>query len=414
MRSRPARLTLCALALIALGAAAFFTFQIQQQIDHRRTAERAFNTTARDAADALSDAQAGQQAYVTLGQDAREWEPKVATYLQTASSSVDALRATAHSQAAGPALLDASTQLTQIGNIDRRLRQQLAAGEAQAVADAVFSEAADAISSTVSDIDAATEAETQAADAFEAGQRRIQVYALGGSAAFAALLLLVLGISSPAARPVTGEAAEEARAERDAPAAGMTLRHAAPAAAQPLPDAAPATPKTAAPERDTLKPIAEICTEFGRVRDADHVKRLLEQAAALVRARGLIVWLGSTAGADLRPVLAYGYSEATLARIATVPRSADNAAAAAYRTGEVQIVKSRPGGAHGAVVAPLLSADGCIGALTAEVGEQGEASERVRAVAVILASQLAGVLAAAAATATDAPGSADTKAAAAS
>ena len=46
--------------------------------------------------------------------------------------------------------------------------------------------------------------------------------------------------------------------------------------------------------------------------------------------------------------------------------------------------------------APLLSADGCIGALTAEIREQGEESETTRALSLILASQLAGVLASAA------------------
>src|SRR5436190_21447460 len=105
MRSRPARLTLSALAWIALGAAAFFTFDTQQQIDNRRSALRAFESTARDAADVLDDAQAGQQAYVARGQDAREWLPKVATFLQTASSSIDSLRSSAHSQASGPDLL---------------------------------------------------------------------------------------------------------------------------------------------------------------------------------------------------------------------------------------------------------------------------------------------------------------------
>ena len=97
-----------ALAWIALGAAAFFTFDTQQQIDHRRSALRAFESTARDASDALDDAQAGQQAYVAAGQEPRDWLPKVATFLQTASSSIDSLRASAQSPAAGPALLDAS------------------------------------------------------------------------------------------------------------------------------------------------------------------------------------------------------------------------------------------------------------------------------------------------------------------
>ena len=80
MHSRPARLSLSALAWIALGAAAFYTVHAQQLIDQRRAALRTFETTARDAADALDDTQAGQQAYLAPGQEAADWSPKVSTY----------------------------------------------------------------------------------------------------------------------------------------------------------------------------------------------------------------------------------------------------------------------------------------------------------------------------------------------
>ena len=113
-------------------------------------------------------------------------------------------------------------------------------------------------------------------------------------------------------------------------------------------------------------------------------------------ASGLIVWLGSTSGADLRPVLAHGYSDTMLAKIPAVPRSADNAAAAAYRSGALQIVLTRPGTSPGAVVAPLLSPDGCIGALTAEIRDRGETSDSVQALAAIFAAQLVNMLGAAA------------------
>ena len=73
MRSRTARLSLCALAWIALGAASAYTLHTQSQIAERRAAFRAFEISARDAADALQDVQAGQHAYVAAGQDAREW-----------------------------------------------------------------------------------------------------------------------------------------------------------------------------------------------------------------------------------------------------------------------------------------------------------------------------------------------------
>jgi len=393
MHSRAARLSVSALAWIALGAAAFFTFDTQQQIDHRRSALRAFESTARDASDALDDAQAGQQAYVAAGQERRDWLPKVATFLQTASSSIDSLRASAQSPASGPALLDASTAMTVIGNVDRRVRQQLADDDVQGAADAVFSEGADAISSAVSNVGTAIAAEQQAADAFETWQRLVQLYALGGAAGFVALVLAILGLAAPA-RPAASDG--EASAEQ-ASAAGSFASLAHEAVFDKGLIAPPVVPPaTPVPSAHALTAIANICTGFGRVRDAAQLKDLLEQAADTMNARGLIVWLGNSSGADLRPVLAHGYSDSTLARIPAVARSADNAAAAAYRSGELQIVKARPGASQGAIVAPLMSADGCIGALTAEIRDQAENSDMTRALSLILASQLAGVLASAA------------------
>ena len=60
----------------------------------------------------------------------------------------------------------------------------------------------------------------------------------------------------------------------------------------------------------------------------------------------------------------------------SVARSDDNAAAAAVRTGELQIVCKRPGVSSGALAAPMLSREGCIGALTAEIKNGGETSAR--------------------------------------
>jgi GAF domain-containing protein len=141
-----------------------------------------------------------------------------------------------------------------------------------------------------------------------------------------------------------------------------------------------------------LKAATDIVTDFGRIRDLDQLTRLLGRAAEVMDASGLMVWIGSAAGDDLRPVLAHGYSEKMIARIPPVSRSADNAAAAAYRSGTLQIVLSHPGGSSGAVVAPILAADGCIGALSAEIRSGGETSDSVQALAAIFAAQLAGVM----------------------
>jgi hypothetical protein len=126
--------------------------------------------------------------------------------------------------------------------------------------------------------------------------------------------------------------------------------------------------------------------------DLADLKILLGRAARLLDASGLVVWLGNAAGADLQPVLAHGYSDPVLALMRPVSRAADNAAAAAYRSSVLQVVAARPGVSLGAVVAPLLSADGCIGALTAEIRDGSEQSEQIQSLASILAAQLAGVM----------------------
>ena len=397
MRSRTARLSLCALAWIALCLGAAYTLHTQSQIAERRAALRAFEASARDAADALHDVQAGQHAYVAAGQDAREWMTKVTTYLRTATSAVETLKTTARSQASATSLQDATVAITAVSAIDRRLRGQIGQGDLHQAAEIVYAESEDTTSSAVADVESAIASERQLADTFEAGQRRSQAITLVGAAGVVAVVVALLGLLL--SEETTAAPAHDGhdRSHGFAPAQGLSLD-------QPQ-DSNGEHPFTAALATELLTKVSGLCTEFGRARSADQLRSLLRESADLMRARGLIVWLGDGAGSDLRPVLAHGYSEATLARLSSVARHADNAAAAAYRTSEVQIVKSREGGARGAIVAPLLSIDGCIGALTAELRDHGdESSDDTRSVAVVVASQLAGALAAAVdgATASDA------------
>jgi len=158
-----------------------------------------------------------------------------------------------------------------------------------------------------------------------------------------------------------------------------------------------------------LKAATEVATDLGRVRNLDDLTRVLGRAAEVMDASGLIVWVGSADGADLRPVVSHGYSASMIAHIRPVPRSADNAAAAAYRSGALQIVLSRPGDSTGAVVAPILAADGCIGALSAEIRSGGETSDSIQALAAIFAAHLANVFSDAPAAAADAVPAADVR-----
>lgn len=86
----------------------------------------------------------------------------------------------------------------------------------------------------------------------------------------------------------------------------------------------------------------------------------------------------------------------------SIPVSADNATAAAFRHAALQVVKTN-GMSPGALVVPLLNASGCIGVVAAEVRHGRESSESARALARIIAAQLSGVLTVVPAAAADVP-----------
>jgi hypothetical protein len=406
--SRAARLTLSATAWIALGAAAFFLITTEQQIADRHSALRMFDLRARETAGALGDARGAQQAYVAAGQSSSYWIPKVATIIEEVGKTIDALQATAVSASAARALVDASAAVNEFGNVDKRVRDYLNADESLMASDVVFSEGSAAASRALLQVETARIAEHQAFDADEATLRRLEAYAIGGAAGLSGLILAILGLAR-GARQAAGAPSGDAESAATHADDQLLLRQSSaslgrmtPNSPPPQAAAAKTSPLVTAESPIALKAAAELCTDFGRIHDLAELKMLLGRAARVINANGLVVWLGSPAGIDLQPVLAHGYSDQVLSLMRPVPRTADNAAAAAYRSGSLQVVASRPGGPLGAVVAPLLAADGCIGALTAEVKDGAEQAEQVHALASIFAAQLAGILAA---SATDGSGS---------
>jgi len=389
-----------AATLVAVGAAAFFLFQTEQQIARLKSTLRAFDGRAREATTALADLRVAQQAYVAEGQGVDYWMPKVASLHLSITSTLAALRQSPVSDGASTALNEAVATVAEFGNIDRRTRDYVTSEQKLMAADVIFTESGEAAANAARQIETARLAEHQAADLTEAELRKKEALAAGAAAGFAVLVVLVLiprprveleepvttGLSiSPTISPTSSPTRAPTSAAARVPAT------AAPAKAA---KAAPAAPRAQAQQTNVatrqaiaLKAAASLATDFGRVRDADEMTRLLGRAATLMDASGVVIWLGTTTGTELAPMLAHGYGPQALSRMPRVPRSA------AYRTGQMQIVLSRPGGSAGALVAPLLAADGCIGALSAEIQGGGEASESVQALSTIVAAHLATVLA---------------------
>jgi len=127
---------------------------------------------------------------------------------------------------------------------------------------------------------------------------------------------------------------------------------------------------------------ARICTELGRVEHSRQVPPLLREAAGLLGAKGLIVWVWDSLADELKPALALGYPTRVLAQLGTLSRDADNATAAAFRSAESRSIA-------GALVVPLLTPAACAGVLAIELSNASRPAPPVLAIATILAAMLA-------------------------
>ncbi len=409
MRSSSAKLALGVTVWVAFGAAALFVLQSEQQLTARRSALRAFDVVARETAAALTGVKAAQQGYVAPGQGLGFWMSRVDALLSDVATRIAELDTIVVTDEGRQALSDATDTAADVRAIDTRARQYLTSDQALMAADVVFSEGGETAAMAARHVEAARHAEYVAFDAAEAATRHQQVYAASAAIGFAALAIALL-VAAPRRSNAVAQATDSAApvhrtgtglAVDAIGAAGTVGRTAAPSepAAAPanlepvVPPQAPVAPDLPRDAVPVLTAAAELCQELNRARDLDELTRLLGRAAEVLDASGLVVWVGAPGASALRPVLAHGYSPHALARMPHVPRTGDNAAAAAFRTGKLQIVLTRPGMASGALAAPMLTPNGCIGALTAEIKNGGEASDGVQALAAIVASQLAGVLA---------------------
>jgi hypothetical protein len=378
MRSRGLRLTFGACSCIAIAAAAAFLYISEQRLSIGRAAVQAFDAQARDAVASFSDLKTAQVSYVAAGQGAAVWMPKVDAMKASLGALLMSLRQTAASSASASALDDAGANLDEFGKVDKRVRDYLNEGAQVMAADVVFGEGTDVTTRGARAVERARLEARRDLDDLEAFHRRQEALALVGAAALAILVVALL-IRVPVVREI----------RETAPVSNLSLREApmdTPAVVEPRPQP---VKLNAGP---TLGMAAQLCTDLGRMGDPSDVNTVLGQTADVLNASGLVVWIRSPSGAELTPAFAHGYSDEVVARFPKIPRSADNAAAAAYRTGALQIVLSRPGTSKGAVAAPLLSIDGCVGVLSAEIRDGGETSDLVQALVRILAAQFSGLL----------------------
>jgi hypothetical protein len=322
---------------------------------------------------------------------------RVADTHATLEHTLAALAADVNAERARAAARHGAELLGQHRRLDQRARAYIADGQRLMASDLIFTESSGTVAELARAIDQARTEARMAAAARIAALTDQQAYVLAAAAAIILVGALLLVVPARPAPPRDTREALRALLNDGAPAGSVMLRS---ERAQPPAPSVPPTPvarveEAVRPEPQAsagfavdLSATARLCAELARVGDASDVPPLLERAALVLGASGLIVWVADRSGAWLFPLLAHGYPPNVLTRMGSIARDADNAAAAAYRQGELRTVPAH-GTLPGALVAPIVTADGCVGVLAAEMLNGGERDGTARAVAAIVAAQLA-------------------------
>ena len=394
------RVSLVIILLAVLVASTYRVFLIEQQVDADRDAERAFSALTWELGLSLGDLRAAQQAYVAAGQDRTYWVEKVSLHLADITTDLAHLMVLSTIPGSGDALAEVGSAVESVARIDELAREHTAAGQDLMASDLIFADGLELWTRGAEHLELARIGERDAHDRLRQGQRNSQVILLGaalGTSLLVAILLVPAGRRAPAVRSdaaTTSEPVAEAQPVADAEIPksvddSFESGFDAPAGQLSIDEPAP-TVQAVAPDLQTA---ADLCTDLARLTDTDELPDVLRRAADLLHAAGIIIWVRDESGEALRPAAGHGYSPDALARIGTIRCDGNNATVEAYRTAQLQIVPGK-GKTLGAIVAPLLSPNGCIGVMSAEVSEAHEASAAVRAMTAILAAQLATLVAA--------------------
>ncbi len=410
MTSRVVRIALLLAALGALVAGGFVVFNAQRALGGEEGARTMFDAQARAVATDLMQLRTAQQGYVAQGQGTDFWMQRAAEHLARVDKGMASMAADAKAEGTRTAVQAARTALEDFRKLDQRARQYVGDGQALMASDVIFNESFGAGTAVGERVEAARVSEQAAHDSAITALRWRQLYATAGAAAV--LMIAVLLLAPIPEREVDVISALKALTEtgpklKMEPVATSSSQPAASApASPPMPSArvverapelftppqvpisvAAPLPSSSPPPIDLTK-AAKICADLARVLDAGDLPALLTRAADVLKAPGLIVWVVDQSGRVLYPLLTHGYPAATLSKMGSLSTDADNATAAAWRTSELRAVPATSE-APGALVAPIVTSDGCVGVLAAEVKDGRELRGEVRALATIFAAQLA-------------------------
>lgn len=368
MNSRLIRVLIVVFGVAIGTAASYFLKELDTNINTQDAAADSLREQAKVLSTTIGDVRTGQVAYVARGQGEAFWMTHVAGLLPTLQKQAAEFAAALTAPGAQAAFEPAAAALENFRTLDSRVKEFVTNGNSLLAADLIFSDGLESAATASTQVAVALNDELQARAGGVSQMRGRQLAILGGTAGGLVLLMLVLALTGAGPRT-------------------ETEAHAAAPPVEPVRFEAP-LPRAKAAITPKLITTAQLCGELARITESKQLPGLLERAAKVLEASGIIAWVADPAGNELRPAMSYGYTDQAVAKMGGIPREAANAVAAAYRAAEMRTVAG-DNFTSGALVAPLMTADGCIGVLSAEMKSGSEKDESSQALATIFAAQLA-------------------------
>jgi hypothetical protein len=358
MLQRSVTTTILIALLTFIPPAAYLLRSFQQQAFAAIEAERRVTSHTDAIAETLSSIATAQQGYVAPGQIDEPLFEETTVLLSRLGGLVNALGPLLRSAEAIALVEPLRETVETLQAADARTRENLNRGQELMAADVIYSDGRNVVAAMTARL-----LETQAAEQAAASAARAQawqwIWVLFGVLALASASVLAALVKHN--RRAVAPASEAAAT----PVPAHSIDHAA---------------------------LALLCTDVARVADVGALERALAGAARLLDASSVMLWMG--AGNQLFPALAHGFPADALPRLKPIARDADNAAAAAWKSGRLVWQTSVADDAGAAMVAPLFSPEAAVGVLAVEL-RSGRMPDPDREAAVtVIAAQLSTVVSA--------------------
>jgi hypothetical protein len=312
---------------------------------------------------AIAGVRTAQAGYVALGQAPAAWMTRANELLAQLDTLVAARRTASRLDDAEAPYNRITQAKAEFSKIDRQARAAVERDDRFPASDLIFmdaSAAADRLTDAV--------AQVRALEAEESSRHtsRLAMLRLVINGAAVLLVLAIAAYFGRAARVLSATPPSVAEMLKNlAPPVkngGAQTAVPTPAAAAPVVPA----PAVAAPRLASLSAAADLCVDLARVLDGRDVPALLERAATLLDAKGIMLWAADADGALLRPAACHGYGDKVLAKLKPLQVDSDNVTSLAFRSLQPQSIGGAAAADSGALAVPLLTPTGCVGVLAAE------------------------------------------------